>query len=361
MTYDGGELFWELVEPLYADPAVQRSTMMGRPCVRRDGRFFASLEHRTGTLLVKLPRERVTRLIADGIGDPFAPAGRVFGEWLAVRAPDRGVWAGLLAEAHDHAGEVFPGFGKAGLALLAGLETDNSKRFFDAGRDVYQRELLEPAKAFVTALGSRLRPQVPGLRAEPRVGGSLFRIANDLRFNPGRPPYKTHLDFAFWEGGQGPRQDPALLVRITPEQVHLGAGVMPRTGVALEHYRARLRDSRAVAELDRHVTALIDAGAELSEPTRRRLPAGFAADGPAARFAVRDGLHLMRRCQHPGVITGPGMIDWCAQYFTEFLPLHRWLVQAASTSPADSEPSGPAVDADAADEDGRRAVNSPVR
>ena len=38
----GEELFWELVEPMYADAAVRRSTMMGLPCVRLHGRFFAS-------------------------------------------------------------------------------------------------------------------------------------------------------------------------------------------------------------------------------------------------------------------------------------------------------------------------------
>jgi hypothetical protein len=72
------ELFWDLVEPMYADPAVQRSTMMGLPCVRFDGRFFASLDRRTGTLLVKLPAERVRQLIDAGRGQPFAPAGRTF-------------------------------------------------------------------------------------------------------------------------------------------------------------------------------------------------------------------------------------------------------------------------------------------
>ena len=40
----GEELFWDLVEPMYTNPAVQRSTMMGLPCVRLDGRFFASLD-----------------------------------------------------------------------------------------------------------------------------------------------------------------------------------------------------------------------------------------------------------------------------------------------------------------------------
>lgn len=69
----GEQLFWRLVEPMYADPAVRRSTMMGLPCVRVDGQFFASLDRRTGALLVKLPREWVRQLIADGIGEAFAP------------------------------------------------------------------------------------------------------------------------------------------------------------------------------------------------------------------------------------------------------------------------------------------------
>jgi|SRR5215469_3043464 len=97
------ELFWDLVEPMYADPAVRRSTMMGLPCVRLDGRFFASLDQRNGTLLVKLPAERVRHLIDAGHGQPFAPAGRVFREWVAIAVPERQRWRGLLAEAREYA------------------------------------------------------------------------------------------------------------------------------------------------------------------------------------------------------------------------------------------------------------------
>jgi hypothetical protein len=88
---------------MYADPAVQRSTMMGLPCVRLDGRFFASLDRRSGALLVKLPRERVGQLIAGGHGEAFAPAGRVFREWVAIPRPDRRRWRSLLTEARDNA------------------------------------------------------------------------------------------------------------------------------------------------------------------------------------------------------------------------------------------------------------------
>ena len=102
------DLFWELIEPMYADPAVQRSTMMGLPCVRLDGRFFASLDRRSGALLVKLPAKRVHQLISAGQGQPFAPAGRRFREWVAVTVPDRHRWQRLLTEARDHAAAAQP-------------------------------------------------------------------------------------------------------------------------------------------------------------------------------------------------------------------------------------------------------------
>ena len=102
------ELFWDLVEPMYANPAVQRSTMMGLPCVRFDGRSFAPLDRRTGALLVKLPAERVRQLIDAGQGQPFVPAGRTFREWVAITVPDRRRWQALLAEARDHAAAQQP-------------------------------------------------------------------------------------------------------------------------------------------------------------------------------------------------------------------------------------------------------------
>jgi hypothetical protein len=97
------DLYDELTDDLLYDPAIGRATMMGYPCVRLAGKFLASYDEKAGCLVVKLPRERVAGLVADGDGEPFAPAGKVFREWVTVSQRDRELWRTLLAEAVDFA------------------------------------------------------------------------------------------------------------------------------------------------------------------------------------------------------------------------------------------------------------------
>lgn len=91
--------FWALAEPMLTRAGVTRSTMMGLPCLRIGGQFFASFDRRTGDLLVKLPEDRVDQLVEAGRAHPFAPAGRRFREWAAIGPTRRRSWSGLLEEA----------------------------------------------------------------------------------------------------------------------------------------------------------------------------------------------------------------------------------------------------------------------
>jgi hypothetical protein len=79
-TTAGEDLFWELAAPLLDEAGVTRSTMMGFPCLRLAGDFFASCDRRTGDLIVKLDEAQVDDLVAGGDAEPFAPNGRRFRE-----------------------------------------------------------------------------------------------------------------------------------------------------------------------------------------------------------------------------------------------------------------------------------------
>jgi hypothetical protein len=91
--------FWAVAEPLLTSAIVTRSTMMGLPCLRVGGRFFASFDRKTAALLVKLPVTRVDELIQAGQAERFAPSGRPFREWASIDSGRSDIWPPLLDEA----------------------------------------------------------------------------------------------------------------------------------------------------------------------------------------------------------------------------------------------------------------------
>lgn len=99
----GEARFWDLAQPLLGQPGVTRSTMMGLPCLRWNGAFFASCDRRTGDLLVKLAETRVDDLVAAGRAEPFAPAGRRFRAWAAIPDGKSRSWKRLVDEALAYA------------------------------------------------------------------------------------------------------------------------------------------------------------------------------------------------------------------------------------------------------------------
>jgi hypothetical protein len=92
-------LFWDIAADLQAgDDRVVEGTIMGSACLRVGKEFLAMNHHKKQGMVVKLPAERVSELIDDGAGESFAPAGKVFKEWLAVTEMDEARWRALLAE-----------------------------------------------------------------------------------------------------------------------------------------------------------------------------------------------------------------------------------------------------------------------
>jgi hypothetical protein len=93
------DVFWELIEELqHEDPRVEEGTIMGGRCARVSGAFLGLVDFKSSGMVVKLPRDRVDELIAQGVGQPFAPGGKVFREWVSIPERDRRRWRSLLRE-----------------------------------------------------------------------------------------------------------------------------------------------------------------------------------------------------------------------------------------------------------------------
>ena len=99
MPHTDERLFWELIEEFQLhDPRVEEGTLMGGRCARVAGEFLGLVDYKGSGMVVKLPKERVIELIDEGVGRPFAPATKVFKEWVSVPKRDRRRWRALLAE-----------------------------------------------------------------------------------------------------------------------------------------------------------------------------------------------------------------------------------------------------------------------
>ena len=94
----GNDDFWDAAAPLIGESLISEGTIMGGPCVRAGKEFVGMPHHKGPGLVVKLPKGRVAELIAAGDGQPFAPAGKVFSEWVLVEAFDESIWQALLRE-----------------------------------------------------------------------------------------------------------------------------------------------------------------------------------------------------------------------------------------------------------------------
>lgn len=99
MKPSGEDLFWQLAAELQKqDPRVKEGTIMNARCLRVGKEFLGLVDYKRSGLVVKLPKKRVAELVESGVGRPFGPAGRIFGEWVSVPIPDRRRWRELLHE-----------------------------------------------------------------------------------------------------------------------------------------------------------------------------------------------------------------------------------------------------------------------
>ncbi len=220
---------------------------------------------------------------------------------------------------------AFTGFPLEGRRFLAGLALHNEKGWFDAHREEYEEHVLQPMRAFVVEAGARLKPKVPRLCADPRVGGSLFRIARDIRFSADKRPYKTWAAARLWDGS-GPGKDVAagFYIQVEPEEVWVGGGLYRFEDDQLERFRRALSDPRALRALKALLGRLSDL--EIGGEELKRLPRGFALGHPAGDLAKHKGLYAGAGL--PAKTTRSArVLDEAVKVFEKLVPLAAWLTK----------------------------------
>jgi uncharacterized protein (TIGR02453 family) len=228
----------------------------------------------------------------------------------------------------------FTGFDPNAFAFLRDLQKHNEREWFHANQPEYKRLLLEPARGLVTALGEGLAAVAPAVNADPRVNGSILRIARDTRFSADKSPYRSHLDLWLWEGGGPSRQSAGYFVRLDSDAVTLGVGAHHFTDAGLAAYRAAVDDAARGAELDRAVRDALTAGARFGPARWKRVPAPYPADHPRADLLRHGGLVAATTDPMPAEALTPAFPDWCVERWRPLRPLQAWVAAVVAAAGA---------------------------
>ena len=222
--------------------------------------------------------------------------------------------------------DAFVGFPPEGFDFLRGLASNNNKPWFEANRRGYDQGLLGPGRLFVSAMGMALAEFAPGIHAEPRVSGSIFRIHRDIRFSRDKRPYKTYFDMWFWQGDRRSRDCPGYFLRLARDQITLGAGRHAFDKPTLEAYRTAVADDRRGRALMQAVEAVQVAGGAVGGAHYKRVPRGFDADHPRADLLRHNALHVWIEEPLPPEVHTDDFVDFCCERFRRVSPVQRWIL-----------------------------------
>ena len=221
----------------------------------------------------------------------------------------------------------FQGFKPTLFQFLEELADNNNRPWFQENKGRYQREVLEPALAFIRAFQPRLQRISPYFVAsDRRIGGSLMRVYRDTRFVKDGEPYKTNVGIQFRHELGRDIHAPGFYVHIAPGECFLAVGLWRPEPEPLGQIR------RAIAEWpDRWRRARNDRKFlkrfSLDGNSLKRPPRGFPADHPWIDDLKRTDFIGLEELDERDVLD-TGYLEHVAASFTASRPFMRFLCDA---------------------------------
>jgi uncharacterized protein (TIGR02453 family) len=205
----------------------------------------------------------------------------------------------------------FEGWPKPALQFFHGLKRDNSKTYFEAHRQVYEGQVRQPMEALLAELEKDL--------GQPDIEVKIFRLNRDLRFSPDKRPYKEHLGAYL----SSPRAG-GVYLQLSDDGLYVALGSHEMAPDQLTRYRDAVagKDGEKLARI---VGALVKDGYQVTEPSFKRVPAGYPADHPRANLLRCKGLMASRNWKPGPWLHTIEAKERLRQAIKDSKPLTSWL------------------------------------
>ena len=219
----------------------------------------------------------------------------------------------------------FTGFSDKTFRFFEGLKENNNKLWFEDNREVFDREVLAPAKEFVVDMGQKLIAIAPEIQFAAKIDGSIFRIHRDVRFSKDKSPYKTHLGILFWEGTAKKVENSGFYFHIEPPDFYFGAGLYIFPRYLLQTYREAVDHPKTGPELVKAIKKVQKAGPyDIGGEHYKQIPRGFDKEHPRADLLRHNGLWASTGGKLNDDFKSEQLIEFCFAHYKKMLPIHTW-------------------------------------
>jgi len=215
-------------------------------------------------------------------------------------------------------------FSPEALKFLRGLARNNDREWFEARRDIFEREIKERMLSVIGEINDALAGFAPEHVRDPRK--AMFRIYRDTRFSADKRPYKQHVGAWWVRSGLEKTSGAGFYFHIGAKEVIVAAGAYMATPEQLlairRHIEANYQQTRKLLD-DRKLRALMQ---EWEGEPMKRVPKGFPQDSPAAELLKcrRWGLSATLPA---ALATDPKLVKEVARRFQAAAPLVSFLNQ----------------------------------
>jgi uncharacterized protein (TIGR02453 family) len=198
----------------------------------------------------------------------------------------------------------FSGFSREALSFFRDLARHNNRDWFQAHKDVYERECRLPMQQLVAAL-------------EPRFGASkIMRINRDTRFAADKSPYKTHISAGIGRN----------YVSLSADGLYVGAGMYKPDSPVLERFRGAIGSEQSGPRLARIVAALRRKGYDVdTHDALTGTPKGYKADHPRIDLLRMKDLFAGKFFKPAPWLSTKGALDRIEKVMIDAKPLTDWI------------------------------------
>lgn len=214
---------------------------------------------------------------------------------------------------------AFEGWPKAMLAFYSELEVNNTKEFWEANREVYDRDVRAPMEALLAELAGEFGT------------AKVFRPYRDVRFSNDKSPYKLEVAavIATHEGA-------GRYVRANADGIAAGGGYYRMAADQLQRLREAIDDEALGAELAGLLAGLEADGFAVRSDELKTAPRGWSKDHPRIDLLRRKTLTFLREAEPGPQVHTRAALDVVAEAWRAGTPLLAWLDR--HVGPSDSPP-----------------------